>query len=272
MLVTPAVQADDGPGGSVGACEGSFGKICVIANDGHTTPGRHGSGSGKNASAGKPAKPQCEATKMVPQPPAGSPLWEGHKPSDGAVYTRGCLTGPNPAIDIFWSANPPAANAIDPKIVAQMALDKMTLAAPRIDINPKPGGKGLVGMPVWMAVDESPTTYGPNSATATAGGVTVTATAKVKSIVWTMGDGTSVTCNGPGTVYRKSFGMKQSPDCGHVYKQTSTEQPGGKFKVTATATWAVDWQVAGGGGETGQLTEVRNAAVAVTIVESQAVN
>lgn len=187
---------------------------------------------------------------------------------------RACLGGPNaqPAIGSFWAANPPGANAIDPAVVAQMAVDKMTLAPPDIDINPKPGGKGLVGMPVWMAVDQSRITYGPNSATATAGGVTVTATAKVKSIVWNMGDGASVTCNGPGTVYRKSFGMKQSPDCGHVYKQTSDSAAGGKFKVSATATWAVDWQVAGGGGETGQLTEVRNAAVAVTIVESQAVN
>ncbi|MEU9072069.1 ATP/GTP-binding protein [Streptomyces sp. NPDC048306] len=182
------------------------------------------------------------------------------------------MTGPDPAIDIFWAAEAPEADAIDPAVVAQMALDKMTLAPPAIDINPKPGGKGLVGMPVWMAVDQSPTTYGPNSATATAGGVTVTATAKVQSIVWSMGDGTSVTCNGPGTVYQKSFGMKQSPDCGHVYRQTSSEQPGGTFKVSATATWAVDWQVAGGGGQSGQLTEVRDAAVAVTIVESQAVN
>ncbi|WP_406384728.1 hypothetical protein OHU25_50975 [Streptomyces sp. NBC_00117] len=47
---------------------------------------------------------------------------------------------------------------------------------------------------------------------------------------------------------------------------------GGKFKVSATATWAVGWQVAGGGGETGQLTEVRNSQVALTIIESQAVN
>ncbi|MGQ4356571.1 ATP/GTP-binding protein [Streptomyces drozdowiczii] len=186
------------------------------------------------------------------------------------MYSRGCLaTG---TLDVFWAADAPAADAIDPAVVAQMAMDKMTLAAPRIHISPKPGGTGLVGMPVWMAVDQSPTTYGPNSATATAGGVTVTATAKVTSIVWTMGDGTSVTCNGPGTVYQKSFGMKQSPDCGHVYKQTSADQPGGRFRVGATATWTVDWQVTGGGGETGQMTAVRDASVAVTIVESQAVN
>ncbi|WP_327580098.1 ATP/GTP-binding protein [Streptomyces sp. NBC_00145] len=189
----------------------------------------------------------------------------------GAVYQVNCpATG---RVGTVWvpQGNAPGAPTIDPEVVAQQAVDSMKLVGPDIAINPKPGGRGLVGMPVWMAVGQSPTTYGPNSASATAGGVTVTATAKVKSIVWNMGDGTSVTCSGPGTVYRKSFGMKQSPDCGHVYKQTS-DSAGGKFKVSATATWAVDWQVAGGGGETGQLTEVRNSQVALTITESQAVN
>ncbi|MFG2885733.1 ATP/GTP-binding protein [Streptomyces sp. NPDC048297] len=180
--------------------------------------------------------------------------------------------GTMPDEQLVWVANGQKPPAVDPKAVAQMAIGKMVLKGPAININPKPGGKGLVGMPVWMAVDQSPTTYGPNSASATAGGVTVTATAKISRIVWSMGDGTTVTCNGPGTVYQKSYGMKESPDCGHVYEQTSDSMAGGTFKVTATATWTVGWQVAGGGGETGQLTEVRNSQVALTIVESQAVN
>ncbi|MFE6153654.1 ATP/GTP-binding protein [Streptomyces sp. NPDC057889] len=239
-------------------------------------PGSSGakSNASKRSSGGSSDAPKCTYTKMVPQPPAENLAKRDGKEQGGkgAVYQVNCpATG---RVGTVWVPQGAAPNAptIDPEVVAQRAVDSMKLVGPDIDINPKPGGKGLVGMPVWMAVDQSPTTYGPNSATATAGGVTVTATAKVKSIVWNMGDGTSVTCNGPGTVYRKSFGMKQSPDCGHVYKQTSDSSADGKFKVSATATWAVDWQVAGGGGETGQLTEVRNAAVAVTIVESQAVN
>ncbi|MER6074643.1 ATP/GTP-binding protein [Streptomyces sp. NPDC001817] len=169
----------------------------------------------------------------------------------------------------FWSATPPAK--VDPAQLAQEALDKMTLLGPHIDINPKPGGKGLVGMPVWMAADTSQTTWGPNSASASAGGVTVTATAKVSKVVWDMGDGTSVTCTGPGTVYQKSFGLKASPDCGHVYTQPSDQQQGGTYKVTATSTWTVNWQV-NGGGETGTLTAVRQSGVQLTIVQSQAVN
>jgi hypothetical protein len=169
----------------------------------------------------------------------------------------------------FWSATPPVK--VDPVQLAQGAVGKMLLKGPAIDINPKPGGKGLVGMPVWMAADTSQTTWGPNSASASAGGVTVTATAQVSKVVWDMGDGSSVTCTGPGTVYQKSFGLKASPDCGHVYTQPSDQQQGGAYPVTATSTWTVNWQV-NGGGQAGTLTEVRQSTVQLTIVESQAVN
>ncbi|MET7621945.1 ATP/GTP-binding protein [Streptomyces sp. NPDC005408] len=208
---------------------------------------------------------------MDPQPPAGSPMWEGHQPGDGAVYVRGCLNGAAQAIDIFWAAPPPADAGVDPAVLAQQAVDKMTLTGPDININPKPGGKGLVGMPVWMAANQGLTTWGPNTASASAGGITVTATATVSKVVWQMGDGTTVACAGPGTVYKTSYGLKDSPDCGHVYNQPSSKSPAGTYKVTATATWSVDW-VAFGGGAAGQLTEVRDSDVELTIVESQAVN
>lgn len=277
LVVSSGVAyAGDGPAvGNDPGCRGATPDVTVCVRDPDRTPGKPGNkgaaskGSRKGASA-----PKCTYTKLTPQPAANNlAMKEGKKRGGkGAVHQVMCPeTG---RVGVVWipDGGAPDAPAIDPEVVAQQAVDSMKLVGPDIDINPKPGGKGLVGMPVWMAVDQSPTTYGPNSASATAGGVTVTATAKVKSIVWEMGDGTSVTCTGPGSVYKKSFGMKASPDCGHRYKQTSEASPGGKFKVSATATWAIDWQVTGGGGESGQLTEVRDSTVALTIVESQAVN
>lgn len=59
---------------------------------------------------------------------------------------------------------------------------------------------------MWMWVEQGPTTFGPASASATAGGVTVTATAKVSSIQWDMDDDSTVTCTGPGTRYDASRG------------------------------------------------------------------
>ncbi|MET8453135.1 ATP/GTP-binding protein [Streptomyces sp. NPDC005209] len=144
----------------------------------------------------------------------------------------------------------------------------MLLTGPDI-ASPRPAGRYLVGMPMWMWVNQSPTTYGPNSASASLAGVTVTATAKVTRIDWQMGDGTTVTCQGPGTTYTASYGKRESPTCGHTYSRTSAAQPGGKYPVTAIATWTVNWQATGG--ETGQFTETRQSQQLLAIGELQVV-
>lgn len=204
-----------------------------------------------------------------PQPRASDPAWEGHTPDDGAVYDSYCPNNPN--MTSQWFAQPAggAAPAVDPKVLALQAVKKMTLLGPDIGIAPKPEGKGVVGMPVWMWAKDSPNAWGPVTASASAGAVTVTATAKVSRVVWAMGDGSKVVCNGRGTAYRASFGKKDSPTCGHRYDLPSAQEPSGKYHVTATGTWTIDWQ---GGGQTGQLTEVRDNAVGITVVEVQVLN
>lgn len=163
----------------------------------------------------------------------------------------------------------PPAPAVDPAVVAQQAVDKMLLRGPEIGITPKPGGTGVIGMPVYMWTAAGPETYGPNTASATAGAVTVTAVAKVNKIVWSMGDGKSVVCTTAGTPYKKSYGADPSPDCGHRYTRPSSTQASGKYHITATSTWTINWT---GGGTSGQLTEVRNSDVDITVAEVQVVN
>jgi hypothetical protein len=106
-------------------------------------------------------------------------------------------------------------------------------------------------MPVWMWV-ESPDahTYGPATATASAGGITVTATARVFAITWAMGDGTEVVCHTTGTPYQPADGQRRSPDCGHVYDTSSANQASGSYTVTATSAWVVRWA---GAGQTGTI-------------------
>ncbi|MFF8932346.1 ATP/GTP-binding protein [Streptomyces longwoodensis] len=222
--------------------------------------------------SGGSSKLKCKYTKIDPEPPASAKdIWKGADPKTSDLYFYSCSDGGQDNPDGFLTVptGQQPQQQVNPQELAQQAVDSMALLGPDIDINPKPGGKGLVGMPVWMAVGQSPTTWGPNTASASAGGITVTATAKVVKVVWSMGDGFSVTCTTPGTVYQKSYGLKESPDCGHVYTHPSTDVPGGTFKVTATSTWVINWN---GGGANGQLTEVRSSSVALSIVESQAVN
>ncbi|MFI7008858.1 hypothetical protein [Streptomyces sp. NPDC050145] len=61
----------------------------------------------------------------------------------------------------------------------------------------------------------------------------------------------------------------ESPDCGHVYQQPSTREPGEKCKVTATAYWDVTWEASTG--EQGQIPTTRQTNVSFTVGELQSV-
>lgn len=237
-----------------------------------------GQDSGPEGGSGKPKPPECTPPKKLdPQPPAPSKYWEGHDPADGgAVYVQRCRyymeSGTSNLITETVYGGPggaPPAPAVDPTVLAQQAVDRMRLRGPEIGITPKPGGMGVIGMPVYMWTATGPETYGPNTASATAGAVTVSAVAKVSKIVWTMGDGKTVVCTTAGTPYKKSYGAEPSPDCGHRYTRPSSTEASGKYHVTATSTWTIDWT---GGGTSGQLTEVRDSDVDIAVAEVQVVN
>lgn len=198
---------------------------------------------------------QCYVALVDPQPPKTSPLWGGN--TEGAIYScnLGVVLGGGTGGGSFWSATPPAGPAAppDPAVLAQQAIATMDLQAIQIGIVPEPGPDsiGLVGLPVWMWVDQpGENTYGPISRNASAGGTTVTATAAVERIVWNMGDGEIVTCTSPGTPYADFYGDADSPDCGHRYTRTSSNQPDSAYAVTASSYWVVDWE---GGGQTGTI-------------------
>ncbi|MFC5148949.1 ATP/GTP-binding protein [Streptomyces aureoversilis] len=149
--------------------------------------------------------------------------------------------------------------------LAQQAFSKMKLETPKLGSAPPPGSKGLIGMPVWMWVAKSDTTWGPQSTTASAGGLSVTVTAKVTGIDWNMGDGQSVHCATPGTPYDSSVGKKDSPDCGYRYTKV------GEYQITATTTWVVTWTATNG--ETGTLpNQTRSAQTTARVGELQVVN
>ena len=127
----------------------------------------------------------------------------------------------------------------------------MELKAINIGLAPEPGpdSVGLVGMPVWMwAASPDDHTFGPITASASAGGITITATARVHKVTWDMGDGTEVVCRNAGTPYRPEYGKQESPNCGHVYATSSSREQDGKFTVTASSDWVVEWTGAGQSG------------------------
>jgi hypothetical protein len=211
----------------------------------------------------------CYYRLRDPQPAPTEAVWAGHYP-DGAVYDVSCLdptNGPATSGGWTWLASAPegfGATATTPGDVAARAVDQMALVGPAIGITVTPDKTGLVGVPVWLWTAVSPTTWGPNTATASVPGLSVTATARATQIAWDMGDGTVRVCKGPGTAY--VAGGVHSPTCEHVYVASSAGQPNDAYRVTATATWEVTWT---GGGTSGTLTVTRSSSTTVRIGELQ---
>lgn len=263
---SPGSQGSPSRGGGGASQSGGGPATCTLA--GQQVPCQRSDGSWFNSSDG------CY-WKQESNPNPSDPAWNGHKPGDGALYDVTCPNTPGVNNQLqggtVWSANPPPGFGGGPNLaaLAQQAVTAMKLLGPDVGMAPDPNGKGgTVGVPVWMWNKHSAQTTGPTSASATALGVTVTATAIVQKVDWQMGDGHTVTCNGPGTAYSASDGMAKSPDCGYLYTATSAQQPGGKYQITATTTWAVHWA---GGGQQGDLTTTRTSQVQIPVGELQVV-
>lgn len=211
---------------------------------------------------------QCYIRAVSPQPARTDPVWGGHV--DGTVY----LCDPPVAsaggqiVTYFWAAAPPQGPAAppDPRALASRAVASMRLHAIAIGIVPEPrsGSVGIIGLPTWMwAATPDAQSLGPLTRTATAGGFTVTATAKADRTVWTMGDGATVSCRGPGTPYADSHGKQPSPSCGHTYTKQGT------YAVRATTYWVVTWT---GIGQTGTIPLAFTATTTITMGEAQVLN
>lgn len=150
---------------------------------------------------------------------------------------------------------------VDPEVLAMQAVDSLELPTPSITASPEE--MQLVMLPVWLAVSEA--SWESQSASASVPGLTVTAEAVPVAASWDMGDGTTVECAGRGTEWTAAAGAEaESPDCGHVYEQSSQEE----LPVSVTISWDVSWS---GGGESGAVPDMTTEVTAAwPVTESHA--
>jgi len=212
------------------------------------------------------ASDSCYYKYREPQPPANDIVWEGHYP-EGAVYDVSCaepMGAPGSNGGWTWLPSSPPGYGGDAGQLAERAVEQMTLVGPAIR-TPLDGDEiGTVGIPLWLWTEQGATTWGPNTATASVPGLSVTATAQAKWIDWDLGDGSTMRCEGPGTPYIP--GQVESPTCDHVYIASSAGRPGDVYTVTGTTTWEVTWS---GGGMSGVLQVTRSSSATVPIGELQ---
>ena len=155
---------------------------------------------------------------------------------------------------------------VSPEVVARRVVGQLKLPSPGIRMSPDVVAAEVVRVPVWMWVDR--VGWRSLSKTVEVPGSVVTATAVPQRVVWSMGNGDSVSCPGPGTPYSPGFpAASESPDCGYVYRQSSAGLPGEVFTVTATVLWNVTWHGGGRGGRFSGLRTVAQVPVRVTEVQ-----
>jgi hypothetical protein len=112
-----------------------------------------------------------------------------------------------------------------------------------------------VGYPVWLWASGGQTAV---TQTVSKDGLEVAVTAIWQRVVFTMGDGGTVSCT--SFVERPvhlSDPMAVSPSCGYVY------QSAGSFTITATSTWLVGWWA---DGQSGSFTVSDKADVAAPVL------
>lgn len=127
-----------------------------------------------------------------------------------------------------------------------------------------------VSLPIWLQL--SPSSWVSKSASLSAGGALLTMRADPVTAVWSTGDGSSVTCRGPGTPYpalKPKDPMAASPDCGYTYLKPSTLQPRGTYPVSVTVHWKVTWSTTTGlSGSEPDLTAVASTRLRVAEIQA----
>jgi hypothetical protein len=162
---------------------------------------------------------------------------------EGQSYVVVCT---NPAGEVVYAAiivYQPGTSLVDDITLARQAYRELPLLYPDPHTSPPFNTRQLVGERTWLWIDEA--AWHDQSATAAVLGLSATATAHPTKVIWDLGDGTTVTCDGHGTPYDTSRPpSEQQTDCGHVYQQS------GDYAVTATIVWEVSWTSSTGAGGT----------------------
>src|SRR4051794_16219001 len=253
-----AQQSGD-PTGSGSVTGPGSGEVVVEA------PGTPGGSAGGGGGGGKDTG--CVTTfvnKTVPGQPA-------HSGDGGYYHVAGCYPEFKSLEGIRWI---PAGGGLappDPGQLAEEARAALKLPAPVIRTSPD-SPRGVVNFPTWLWVD--PTSWAPlDVTTPELRGVSATMTATPRLVSWATGDGATVTCDGPGTPYRPgvTVAAAASPDCGHTYAASSAGQPDSRYRLAATMTWTLTWQL--NGGPVNTLADLTSqGTTALRVAEYQALN
>jgi hypothetical protein len=159
----------------------------------------------------------------------------------------------------------------------QEAVDRLAPGRPELALAPAVDARHLVGIPTWLAIE--PAGWGTLSTTVTAGIASVRVNLRPAHVEWSVGDGTSRTCGGPGARLDTSRpAATQQSDCTHTFWSTPADVTGdpaaNSFGIGARVVYDADYTIdASGGRSSGGLGRVAGPARVhdVVVREYQAV-
>lgn len=282
--------ADDPPTCPPGETPSSIpgGWICVpVVNPGD--PGGEDPGDGGHDGGGGPTKcydghkevpctdeyggiwdpgHSCYAFQLDPQPQPGSPLWHGHDPSEGSVWS--CDHTVSVPENTWFVANG-AVPLIDPAVLAQRALDQMQLELADAQIAPGQAFHTYVHIDNWMWVPAEQ--WHDLSLTVSAGPTSVTATAAPVRVEWDMGAET-VSCFDAGREWEKGMTDAAQTTCDYAYE--SIENPtGDTHNVSAQIVYSVTWTCSGAclspAGDLGEISAPSGETTTIEVRQRQTV-
>jgi hypothetical protein len=292
---SPAVGAARDCGSAhVGA--GTFGggiDLSVVVNSGCSHP---------KAPVSAPAgtviwvEPGCWDDPMSPQPspddPSYAAIWAGHTAAEGHLVVTKCPELAGGGVNqIFNGAiwlGPPhfvafGTPAVDIGALAQQAFS--SLHAPLPDPQTGPDTQLAVNRWSYLWITDP----GVLTASASAGGVTVTATAQLDSVSWSMGEPVSldkphrlvtpVVCDGPGFNPGPNANVHvdqpaASGSCAYHYQwRSDSDRTGGtgSWPVSVTSSYAVQWTATIGISGTATLQQTTNTRFSVVEWRSELV-
>lgn len=169
------------------------------------------------------------------------------------------------AVDGFFLI--PEGGLVDPAALAANAVASVGIEAPPIRTSPSANGRLYVQIPTWLWLEQD--WWQSYQATAAAGRVTSTVNARPISTTWSMGDGASVRCAGPGRAWKPGL-AEEATDCRHTYRHSSAGADDDTFALGATVTLEVTWTSNTGAG--GTLPAIsRTSSLEVEVGEIQAI-
>lgn len=214
----------------------------------------------------------CYATNVSAAMPADKfkEYWQGH--TDGSLWQ---CQGQGPDMIntgspfFFWMPGPPP---VDGRVLAQKALDGMSLVKPSVHMAPRPPLMTYVGLETWLWMDEGQWSGITGGASVPTASVAVTATPV--RVTWDLTENTT-TCASAGRAWVTGMSSDEETDCSYAFQQVSDFQPDEEYPVTATLTYQVDWTCTGnciaGSGSLGEVSGATSDPTYIRVGERQSV-